>query len=137
MRYDIDLFDQNEMCAQLQPVIFSTSNSYIITVFFLRRFFFKGNTCSFTPCENGGLCQEDPTTIDCNFCICPVGFTGKRCETSVAILRMYHFCLAISDQLAILFIHLFSCWMQSWMSKRWCLQWEYLYMSDRLFRNIL
>jgi NADH:ubiquinone oxidoreductase subunit 3 (subunit A) len=33
MRYDIDLFDQNEMCAQLQPVIFSTSNSYIITVF--------------------------------------------------------------------------------------------------------
>jgi hypothetical protein len=45
-----------------------------------------GNTCSFTPCENGGLCQEDPTTIDCNFCICPVGFTGKRCETPVAIL---------------------------------------------------
>jgi Notch-like protein len=46
----------------------------------------NGNACIFIECENGGECQEDPTTVECFKCQCSPGFTGKVCQTPVVIL---------------------------------------------------
>jgi hypothetical protein len=42
--------------------------------------------CLFVICENGAQCQQDLNTADCYKCMCPAGFTGKVCETPIAIL---------------------------------------------------
>lgn len=49
--------------------------------------FSSGNACIFVTCENGGTCDEDPTTIDCFRCRCTPGFTGRVCGTAMIITR--------------------------------------------------
>jgi hypothetical protein len=105
MLRDIDLFDKNEMYVQIQTVTFSTLNSYIILVFLFFFFFFQVTMCDYVICENGAQCQQDLNTADCYKCMCPAGFTGKVCETPIAILRMHHFCLSRSEQSIICFIY--------------------------------
>ena len=37
------------------------------------------NECESSPCQNNGTCIDGINTFSCE---CPVGFSGKLCETS-------------------------------------------------------
>ncbi len=63
----------------------STKNNFLIII---SCFLFLANACNFVTCENGGRCIEDPTTVDCFKCQCATGYTGRICDTPIAIIRM-------------------------------------------------
>ncbi|CAF0971130.1 unnamed protein product [Adineta ricciae] len=45
----------------------------------------NGNACGFVTCENGGQCNEDPSTADCFKCHCLPGFSGKVCQNAIIL----------------------------------------------------
>ena len=49
--------------------------------------FLLDNACLFGFCDNGGTCVEDPTILECYRCTCPPGYTGRLCDSVVAIVR--------------------------------------------------
>lgn len=55
------------------------------------------NACLFALCDNGGVCIEDPNTLDCYRCQCATGYTGKFCESTFVISRkiIYRFFMII------------------------------------------
>jgi len=63
-----------------------TKNNFVIII---SSFLFLANACNFVTCENGGRCIEDPTTVDCFKCQCAAGYTGRICDTPIAIIRMH------------------------------------------------
>jgi hypothetical protein len=44
------------------------------------------DACQNNPCMNGGTCQSSNSNIG-YICVCPSGFSGLRCETSMHIAR--------------------------------------------------
>ena len=49
--------------------------------------FLQGNACLFGFCDNGGTCVEDANILECYRCQCPPNYTGRICDSIVAIIR--------------------------------------------------
>jgi hypothetical protein len=123
MLYEIDLLDKNEMYVQIQAVTLSTLNSYIITIFLFFFFFLSSRYVSlrylwkwWTMSTRSKYCWLLQMHVSYWFHWQSVWNTRRYLTYALLIfLKIW--------TINHLFHLLFSCWMQSWVPKRWCLQW--------------
>ena len=43
------------------------------------------NVCESSPCQNGGFCSVNALDFVAYSCICPYGFAGINCETTIDV----------------------------------------------------